>query len=89
MSTAGNFLIYLFHSQIPPPPFFFSPQLVFSLLNLKINVGLLNQMGNISCKSKHDVCVHYMMELNQNIYQSTSSAHLGFDTAVHQDVKAI
>lgn len=29
------------------------------------------------------VCVHYMMELNQNIYGSTSSVHLGFDTAVH------
>lgn len=46
-------------------------------------------MGNVSCKSKHDVCVHYMMELNQNIYRSTSSVHLGFDTAVHQDVEAI
>lgn len=46
-------------------------------------------MGKVSCKSKHDVCVHYMMKLNQNIYGSTSSVHLGFDTAVHQDVKAI
>lgn len=48
-------------------------------------------MGNVSCKSKHDlcVCVYYMMELNHNIYESTSSVHFGFDTAVHQDVKAI
>lgn len=46
-------------------------------------------VGNVSCKSKHDVCVHYMMELNQNIYGSTSSVHLGFDTAEHQDMKAI
>ena len=35
------------------------------------------------------VCIHYVMELNQNIYRSTSSVHLGFDTALHQDVKAI
>lgn len=84
MSTAGNFLIYLFRSQIP-----FFLKLVLSLLSLKINVGVSNQMGNVSCKPKHDVCVHYMMELNQNIYGSTSSVHLGFDTAVHQDVKAI
>ena len=46
-------------------------------------------MGNVSCKSKHYVCVHHMMGLNQNIYRSTSSVHLGFDTAVHQAMKAI
>lgn len=84
MCTAGNFLIYLFHFQIP-----LFLQLVLSLLSLKISVGVLNQMGKVSCKSKHDVCVHYVMELNQNIYGSTSSMHLGFDTAVHRDVKAI
>lgn len=53
MSAAGNFLIYLFHFQIP-----LFLQLVLSLHSLKINVGVLNQMGKVSCKSKHDVCVY-------------------------------
>lgn len=66
MSPAGNFHIYLFY--FLNPSFFLQP--VFSVPRLKINVGVSNQFGAASCKSKHDVCVHYMMELNQNIYRS-------------------
>lgn len=49
----------------------------------------LDQTGNGSCRSKHDVCIHSMMGFNQNIYRSTSLPLLGSDTAMHQDVKTI